>query len=114
MAKGRLTRPWGTSTQRFDNDPVGQRMFPHDDQTIVAAVQTIAENRGIPMAQVALAWVLRNPVVTAPIVGATRAHHLEDAVAALNVKLSDDEIARLEIRVYPASSARVTDHHARH
>ena len=96
LAKGRLTRPWGTSTQRFDNDPVGQRMFPHDDQTIVAAVQTLAENRGIPMAQVALAWVLRNPVVTAPIVGATRAHHLEDAVAALNVKLSDDEIARLE------------------
>jgi aryl-alcohol dehydrogenase-like predicted oxidoreductase len=88
VAKGRLTRPWGERTQRFDNDPVGKRF--------VAAVQRVAEARGLPMAQVALAWVLRNPTVTAPIIGPTKPHHLTDAVAALDVELSDDEAAALE------------------
>jgi aryl-alcohol dehydrogenase-like predicted oxidoreductase len=59
-------------------------------------VQKIAETRGIPMAEVALAWVLKNPVVTAPIVGPTKPHHLSDAVAALDVHLTDDEIHILE------------------
>ncbi|HWH99178.1 MAG TPA: aldo/keto reductase, partial [Propionibacteriaceae bacterium] len=63
---------------------------------IVEAVQKIAEARRIPMAQVALAWVLKNPVVTAPIVGPTKLHHLPDAVAALDVHLIDDEIEALE------------------
>lgn len=101
LAKGRLTRPWGDHTDRFDNDPVGQRMFPNDDRAIVEAVQAIASDRGIPMAQVALAWVLRNPVVSAPIVGATKPHHLADAVAALDVTLTDDEIAWLEAPYTP-------------
>jgi aryl-alcohol dehydrogenase-like predicted oxidoreductase len=96
LAKGRLTRPWGEHTRRFDVDPVGRRFDSDSDRPIVDAVQKVAEARGIPMAQVALAWVLKNPVVTAPIVGPTKQHHLPDAVAALDVHLSDDEIRMLE------------------
>ena len=96
LAKGRLARPWGERTQRSETDPVGRRFFGDGDQPIVDAVQRVAEARGIPMAQVALAWVLKNPVVAAPIVGATKPHHLPDAVAALDVHLTDDEINMLE------------------
>jgi len=96
LAKGRLARPWGERTQRFDTDPVGRRFFGEGDRPIVEAVQRVAEARGIPMARVALAWVLKNPVVAAPIVGATKPHHLPDAVAALGIQLSDDEIRILE------------------
>jgi aryl-alcohol dehydrogenase-like predicted oxidoreductase len=96
LAKGRLARPWGEHTQRFDVDPVGRRFDIDSDRPIVDAVQKIAESRGIPMAHVALAWVLKNPVVTAPIVGPTKSHHLPDAVAALDVHLTDDEIRTLE------------------
>jgi 1-deoxyxylulose-5-phosphate synthase len=96
LAKGRLARPLGEHTQRSDNDPVGQRFFGEGDRAIVDAVQKIAEARGIPMAQVALAWVLRNPVVTAPIVGATKPHHLPDAAAAVDIDLTDDEVRALE------------------
>jgi len=96
VAKGRLARPWGEHTHRFDTDPVGRRFDIDGDRPIVEAVQRIAEARGIPMARVALAWVLKNPVVTAPIVGATKPHHLPDAVAALDLHLTDDEIHALE------------------
>jgi aryl-alcohol dehydrogenase-like predicted oxidoreductase len=96
LAKGRLARPWGEQTHRFDTDPVGRRLFGDTDQPIAEAVQRVAATRGIPMAQVALAWVLHNPVVAAPIVGATKRHHLPDAVAALDVPLSDDEVRILE------------------
>jgi 1-deoxyxylulose-5-phosphate synthase len=96
LAKGRLARPWGEHTQRFDVDPVGRRFDIDSDRPIVDAVQKTAEARGIPMAQVALAWVLRNPVVTAPIVGPTKPHHPSDAVSALDVHLTDDEIRALE------------------
>jgi aryl-alcohol dehydrogenase-like predicted oxidoreductase len=96
LAKGRLARPWGERTQRSETDPVGRRFFGDGDQPIVEAVQRVAEARGIPMAQVALAWVLKNPVVAAPIVGATKPHHLPDAVAALDVRLTEDEIHTLE------------------
>ena len=96
VAKGRLTRPWGERTARFDNDPVGKRFDNESDRPVVEAVQQVAEARGLPMAQIALAWVYRNPVVTAPIVGPTKPHHLSDAVAALDVHLTDDEVAILE------------------
>ena len=96
LAKGRLARPWGEHTQRFDTDPVGRRFDIDSDRPIVDAVAQVAEARGIPMAHVALAWVLQNPVVTAPIVGATKPHHLADAVATLDVHLTDDEIRILE------------------
>jgi aryl-alcohol dehydrogenase-like predicted oxidoreductase len=101
LAKGRLARPFGERTERFDNDPVGQRFFGDGDRSIAEAVQRVAEARGIPMAQVALAWVLRNLVVTAPIVGPTKPHHLADAVAALDVELTDDEVATLEAPYTP-------------
>jgi aryl-alcohol dehydrogenase-like predicted oxidoreductase len=96
LAKGRLARPWGEHTARFDVDPVGRRYDIESDKPIVEAVQQVAEARGVPMAYVALAWVLRNPVVTAPIVGPTKPHHLPDAVAALDVELSDDDVRTLE------------------
>ena len=96
LAKGRVCRPWGERTTRAQNDPIGQRFDVDTDAPIVDAVQQVAEKRGVPMAQVALAWVLRNPVVTAPIVGATKPHHLADAVAALDLILDDDEVAALE------------------
>src|SRR3954447_20470939 len=97
LAKGRLARPFGQhSTARGEVDPVGKRFFGDGNEQIIAAVQRVAEGRGIPMAQVALAWVLRNPVVAAPIVGATKPHHLPEAVAALDVHLTQDEINSLE------------------
>jgi aryl-alcohol dehydrogenase-like predicted oxidoreductase len=96
LAKGRLARPWGEHTQRFDNDPVGRRFDIDSDRPVVEAVQQIAKARGVPMAHVALAWVLNHSVVTAPLVGATKPHHLPDAVAALDVHLTDDEVRTLE------------------
>jgi aryl-alcohol dehydrogenase-like predicted oxidoreductase len=96
LAKGRLARPWGEQTARSDTDAVARWVLPHDDEPIADAVQKVAEQHGVPMAQVALAWVLRNPAVCAPIVGATRPHHLPEAVAALELKLTDDEAAALE------------------
>jgi 1-deoxyxylulose-5-phosphate synthase len=96
LAKGRLARPWGERTLRFDTDPVGRRIFGDGDRAIIEAVQQVADKRGVPMAQIALAWVLKNPVVTAPIVGPTKPHHLADAVAALDITLTDEEISVLE------------------
>ena len=101
VAKGRLTRPWGEHTRRFDSDPVGRRFDIAGDRPIVEAVQRVAAERGIAMVQVALAWVLKNPVVTAPILGPTKAHHLPDAVAALDIRLSDEEIDLLEAHYAP-------------
>ena len=106
LAKGRLARPYGHhDTTRAEIDPVGKRFFGDGNADIIRAVQQIAENRGIPMAQVALAWVLRNPVVTAPIVGATKPHHLPDAVAALDVHLTSDEVTALEEPYMPQHPA---------
>jgi 1-deoxyxylulose-5-phosphate synthase len=96
LAKGRLARPWGEQTARSDNDAVARWVLPHDDKPIADAVQQVAADRGVPMAQVALAWVLRNPIVAAPIVGATKPNHLTDAVGALDITLTDDEAAQLE------------------
>ncbi len=96
LAKGRLARPWGEQTARSDTDSVARWVLPHDDKPIADAVQQVAADRGVPMAQVALAWVLRNPVVAAPIVGATKPHHVTDAVGALRITLTDEEAAQLE------------------
>ena len=103
LAKGRLARPWGERTQRYDSDPVGRRLFGEGDadRAVVEAVQRVAEARGVPMAQVALAWVLKNPVVDAPIVGPTKPHHLSDAAAALSIALTDEEIRALEEHYTP-------------
>ena len=104
LAKGRVARPFGELTTRSSTDAVGRAHFDAEgerDRPIVDAVQAVAEDRGIPMAQVALAWVLRNLVIAAPIVGATKPHHLADAVAALDVQLTDDECARMEAHYTP-------------
>jgi aryl-alcohol dehydrogenase-like predicted oxidoreductase len=101
LAKGRLARPWGTETQRSANDPMGQRYVDEVNVPIVGAVEQIAAARGVPMAQVALAWVLKNPTVTAPIVGPTKSQHLSDAAAAVDLELTDEEIAALEAPYTP-------------
>jgi aryl-alcohol dehydrogenase-like predicted oxidoreductase len=101
LARGRLTRPWGQQTQRSDTDAFGQSLYQDSDRAIVDAVERVAGQRGLPMAQVSLAWVLRNPVVDAPIVGATKTHHLVDAAAALDIQLTDDEVELLEAAYTP-------------
>jgi 1-deoxyxylulose-5-phosphate synthase len=103
LAKGRVARPYGERTKRSDSDPIARRVFGDGerDRPVIDAVQRIADARGVPMAQVALAWVLKNPVVTAPIVGPTKPHHLADAVAALDVRLTDEEIRLLEEHYTP-------------
>ena len=101
LAKGRLARPWGEQTARSENDALQRRYDDESNPPIVEAVQRVAEARGVPMAQVALAWVARHPVVAAPIVGPTREHHLTDAAAALELDLTDDEVATLETPYTP-------------
>ncbi len=96
LARGRVARPWGEQTNRSGTDEFGKRLYQDSDEQIVGAVEQVAADRGVAMATVALAWVLRNPVVDAPIVGATKPHHLQDAVGALDLELTDDEVATLE------------------
>jgi aryl-alcohol dehydrogenase-like predicted oxidoreductase len=100
LARGRLTRDWDDlSTNRSEGDAVAKGYYGQaddSDRAIAAAVGAIAAERGVSRAQVALAWVRQHEVVTAPIVGATKPLHLADAVASLEITLSDDEIARLE------------------
>jgi 1-deoxyxylulose-5-phosphate synthase len=97
LAKGRLARPWDEqSTARAGSDALQARYVGDENRPIVDAVRRVAEARGVPMARVALAWVLHNPVVDAPIVGPTKAHHLTDAVAALDLELTGDEVAALQ------------------
>ncbi len=101
LARGRLARPWGEQTNRSETDEFGKRLYQDSDADIVGAVERVARDRGVAMSTVALAWVLHNPVVDAPIVGATKAHHLPDAVAALDLELTDDEVASLEAAYTP-------------
>ncbi len=101
LARGRLTRPWETepSTPRAETDAFGQVLYgktQEADRQVVERVAQIAEAKGVPQAQVALAWLLHKPAVTAPIIGASKPHHLEDAVGALSVTLSADEMRQLE------------------
>src|SRR5215210_7999389 len=96
QGKGRLARPWGEQSLRSTVDKVVQAFDSPVDEPVVNAVQRIAEGRGVTMAQVALAWVLNNPGVSAPIVGATKPHHLPEAVAALDLRLTADEAHAME------------------
>ena len=102
LARGRLARAWEaqSSTTRGQTDEYGKKLYSgteEADKLVVDRLGEIAKARAIPRAQVALAWLLRNPAVTAPIVGATKLHHLEDAGAALDVQLSDAEIEALAV-----------------
>ncbi|MEO7746130.1 MAG: aldo/keto reductase [Actinomycetota bacterium] len=96
LARGKLTRDWDATSARSETDEFGRRLYRDDDARIVDAVAAVAAERGVSRAQVALAWVLRNPVVDAPIVGATKDQHLQDAIAAVDLRLSEQECARLE------------------
>ncbi|SHN15415.1 aldo/keto reductase [Cryptosporangium aurantiacum] len=98
LARGRLTRDWGETTTRSENDGFGRTLYRSEeaDRAVADRVAEVAEARGAPRAQVALAWVAQQAAVTAPIIGATKPHHLEDAVAALSLDLTDEETKRLE------------------
>jgi aryl-alcohol dehydrogenase (NADP+) len=95
LARGKLTRDWDEQTTRSESDEFGRTLYLDSDKQIVDAVAEVASERGVSRAQVALAWVMSNPVVDAPIVGATKSHHLDDAVAAVDLELTGDEIERL-------------------
>jgi 1-deoxyxylulose-5-phosphate synthase len=96
QGKGRLARPWGEQSQRSSTDHVVQAFDSPLDEPVVNAVQAVADARGVSMAQIALSWVLRNPLVSSPIVGATKAHHLTEAVAALDLHVTSDEAQSME------------------
>jgi len=99
LARGKLTRDWDESTARSQTDQFGQTLYHQHvegDRRIAAAVAEIAGERDVTRAQIALAWVRQQQAVTAPIVGATKMQHLDDAVASVELRLSDEEIARLE------------------
>ena len=100
QARGRLTRDWDYKSIRTETDEAFGRMFKNTteeaDKRVVNRVAEVAKARGVPRAQIALAWLLHKPVITAPIVGATKLEHLDDALGSLEVKLSAEEIAALE------------------
>ena len=97
LARGWLARKPAEETLRGQNDAlIKERYDRQDNMTIIQRVGEVAEKRGVPTAQVALAWMLSRQAVTSPIIGATKPHHLEDAIAALSVQLSSEEIQYLE------------------
>jgi aryl-alcohol dehydrogenase-like predicted oxidoreductase len=99
LARGRLARAWDESTGRLETDEYGKKLYvaANDaDRRVVERVGEIAKKREVPRAQIALAWLLHKPVVTAPIVGASKPQHLDDAIAALSLRLTPEEISALE------------------
>jgi aryl-alcohol dehydrogenase-like predicted oxidoreductase len=107
LARGRLTRDWDKTTERSASDEFGKTLYGQEasDKTIVEVVASIAAARGVTRAQIALAWVSRNPVVSAPIIGASKSLHLDDALASLDIQLSNDELAQLESPYTPHTVA---------
>jgi aryl-alcohol dehydrogenase-like predicted oxidoreductase len=104
MARGRLTRDWDEKTERAESDVFGKTLYEQTaeaDRKVVEKVAEIAKARGVPRAQVALAWVAQKPGITSPIIGASKASHLDDAVAALTLGLTTEEIAGLEAAYVP-------------
>jgi aryl-alcohol dehydrogenase-like predicted oxidoreductase len=104
LARGRLTRNWDAETARTRTDEFGNKLYATTadaDRKVVEQVAAIAAARGVPKAQVALAWIMQKPFVTAPIIGATKPQHLDDAVAALTLKLEAAEIGQLEAPYVP-------------
>ena len=96
LARGRLTRPWDTVSARSETDEFGQSLYHETDRLIVERVAQVAQRLSLPAAQVALAWVMQQPSVTSPIVGVTKPQHLSDAVAAVDVKLSAEDLVLLQ------------------
>ena len=105
LARGRLARPWDSSTARAETDEFGGTLYRDEDEAVVAKVGEVAERRGVPMAQVGLAWLLAQPTVTSPIVGVTKPHHLTDAVAAVDLELTADEVDELSAGYRPHAIA---------
>lgn len=104
LARGRLTRDWNEVSERQKTDLVDKALYTatvEADRKVIEAVASVAQARGVPRAQVALAWILQQPAITAPIIGASKPHHLEDAVAALDITLTQDEISQLEAPYVP-------------
>jgi aryl-alcohol dehydrogenase (NADP+) len=104
LARGRLTRDWDNATSRSETDEFGKGLYKPEDQVIVERVAEVAKELNTPRAQVALAWVLSKPFVTSPIVGATKEAHIDDAIAACEIQLSAEHIARLEEPYTPHES----------
>lgn len=105
LARGRLTRPWDSQTARSDTDEFGRTLYRDEDRSVVDTVLAVAERHGVAPAQVALAWLLAQPAVTSPIVGITQPQHLTDAVAAVDLELTDDELAELGAGYLPHAIA---------
>lgn len=104
LARGLLTRPYGQKTERARTDAVTQKLYQAtetEDAKVIAEVERISVERGVPMAQIALAWVLSKNGVSTPIVGASKIEQLDDAISALNIILSSDEIEQLEKTYVP-------------
>jgi len=104
LARGRLTRPWGETTARLVSDEFGKTLYQQteeNDAKIAERVAAIAEDKGVSRAQVALAWVLSKPAIAAPIIGASREEQLDDLLGAVELTLSDIEIAELETPYQP-------------
>ena len=111
LARGRLTRPWKSdNTLRRQTDAFDKKLYDATeevDRKVVDSVVEIATKRGVSPAQIALAWVLHNPVVTSPIIGATKPYQLDDAVAALSIKLTPEEVSAIESAYVPHARAGV-------
>ncbi len=105
LARGRLARDWDETTARSDTDEFGKTLYHAADREVAGRLAEVAATRGASRASVALAWLLGKPGVSAPIVGASKPHHLEDAVAALAIKLSEEEVAKLEEAYRPHAVA---------
>ena len=101
LARGRLTRPWGSQTARSDQDEFGRKLYVDDDRAVVDAVVEVARARGVSPAQVALSWILAQPGVSSPIIGATKSEHLADAIASLDLVLDDAERRSIEAPYRP-------------
>ena len=101
LARGLVTRDAAEATSRKETDEFGKTLYATADSAVIDAVATIAEQRGVSRAQIGLAWVAKHPAVSAPIVGATKEHHLDDAIASVDLVLTPDEIAALEAPYTP-------------
>lgn len=101
LARGLITRDAADVTARKETDEFGKTLYGTADAGVIDAVASVAARRGVSRAQIGLAWVAKHPAVSAPIVGATKPHHLDDAIASVDIELTPDEIAELEAPYTP-------------
>lgn len=110
LARGRLTRDPNQATRRSQSDPFADLLYPQEasDKAIIDAVASVANGRGVSRAQIALAWLRRNPVVVAPLAGASKTSHIDDAVTSLEIDLTDEEVAQLSAPTRHATTSRAS------